>query len=363
MEKYIGSPDYRHESQAHTGLLLVNLGTPEAPTPRAVRRYLKEFLSDPRVIEFPRWLWLPILYAVILTVRPARAAKAYSKVWTEDGSPLLTISQRQSQGLQRALHGTGGGARVKVALGMCYGEPSVRTALRQLHAEQVRRLLVLPLYPQYSGSTTGAVFDAVSAELKTWRWVPALRFVNGYHDEPGYITALADAVRSHWRDHQPAERLLFSFHGLPQRYLLAGDPYHCQCHKSARRVAQELGLADQSWSVAFQSRFGREQWLQPYTDATLKHLPNEGVRSVDVICPGFAADCLETLEEIDQENRRLFLDAGGQVFHYIPCLNDDPSHITMLAGLTQAHLQGWDDAATVDESGTLQRALACGAQQ
>lgn len=359
MTSFLGSPDYHHGSQSHTGVLLVNLGTPEAPTRAAVRHYLKEFLSDPRVIEFPRWLWWLVLHGIILNVRPARTAKAYGDVWTADGSPLLRISERQAQGLQQLLDAEAV-APIKVALGMRYGKPSVRQALRGLHAQQIERLLVIPLYPQYSASTTASVFDAVMDELKTWRWVPALRWLNAYHDDPAYIRAIADKIRAHWCAHTRAEHLLFSFHGLPRRYLLAGDPYHCQCHKSARLVAQELALAEADWTIAFQSRFGREEWLRPYTDETLKEIARRGVSSVDVVCPGFAADCLETLEEIDKQNRRLYLEAGGKVFNYIPCLNDDQGHLNMLVELVRRHLHGY---GSQDDPGALKRALARGASQ
>lgn len=322
------------------GVLLVNLGTPEAPTRSAVRRYLKEFLSDPRVIEYPRWLWWLILNLVILNVRPARSAKAYREIWTDEGSPLLCISRKLVQGLQRELDAQSD-ASITVALAMRYGEPSVRSALRSLCAQKLQRLLVVPMYPQYSGTTTGSVFDAVVDELKAWRWVPELRIINAYHDNSEYIRAIAAKITSHWRSQTPASRLIFSFHGLPKRYFMAGDPYYGQCHKTAELVAKFLALDENRWCVTFQSRFGREEWLQPYTDAVLLDLAARGVPSVDLACPGFAVDCLETLEEIDQQNRQLFMNAGGERFSYIPCLNEDAMHISMLAELVLTHVQGW----------------------
>lgn len=342
MNRYLGDEHYSHDTLDATGVLLVNLGTPDAPTPAALRRYLGEFLSDPRVVELPRAVWLPILHGVILRIRPRRAAHAYRKVWTEEGSPLLAISRRQERALQTIVQDRFPGP-VKVALGMRYGNPSIASALEHLRRAQVRRLLVLPLYPQYSGSTGGSTFDAVAETLKTWRWVPELRLLTHYHDHPGYIAALVGSVRDYWQQHGRGDRLLFSFHGLPKRFLLAGDPYHCECHKTGRLVAAALGLPEDRWQVAFQSRFGREEWLKPYTDATLREWAGEGVGRVDVICPGFSADCLETLEEIDIQNRQLFLAAGGQSYHYIPALNDRPEHMIFLADLIEESARGWPE--------------------
>ena len=340
MAQYLGDDGFRHDSDECLGLLLVNLGTPASPDRRALRAYLREFLSDPRVVELPRWLWSVILHGVILNIRPRLSAKAYAKVWTEQGSPLLQISRRQAASLATAMEARFPGP-VQVSLGMRYGTPSVADALQELHDAGARRLLVLPLYPQYSGSTTGSVFDAVADVLKRWRWVPALRFAGAYHDHPGYIRALANSVHEHWKQHGRGQRLLMSFHGVPRRYLLAGDPYHCQCHKTGRLLAEALDLDDGEWMVVFQSRFGREEWLQPYCDETLRALPGEGVSEVDVICPGFSADCLETLEEIDEQNRELFLEAGGNRFHYIPCLNDSADHIELMLELAVANAGGW----------------------
>ena len=348
MRRFIGEPGYRHGSAERSGVLLVNLGTPAAPTVAAVRRYLRQFLSDPRVIETPRLPWWLVLNGIVLNLRPPRTAPAYASIWQDEGSPegspLLRYSRRQQQALARHLHAAYGDGLI-VALGMSYGQPSLAVALEELRAAQVRRLLVLPLYPQYSGSTTGAVFDAVTRILRRRRWVPELGFINAYHDEPLYIEALAHTVRRHWQAQAPAERLLFSFHGLPRSYLDAGDPYHCQCHKTARLTAAALGLDDERWLVTFQSRFGRAEWLRPYTDETLRRLAGGGLASVDVLCPGFAADCLETLEEMNMKNRALFTANGGGEYRYIPCLNDDAAHVALLAALVEARIAPWVERA------------------
>jgi ferrochelatase len=343
--KYKNVVDFQHDMPEKLGVLMLNLGTPDAPTPNAVRRYLAEFLNDPRVVEVPRPLWWFILHGVILRVRPARSARAYQAVWTDRGSPLLDIAQRQAAGLQQRLTQRVGSS-VRVELAMRYGNPSVSGALERLKADHVRRLLVLPLYPQYSGTTTASTFDAVTEELSTWHWLPELRFVNQYHDDPAYIDALVASIRTAWAEKGEPERLLFTFHGIPKRYFTAGDPYHCHCQKTARMVADSLGLDEDRWLVSFQSRVGRDEWLQPYTDETLKLWGSDGVKSVHVIAPGFSADCLETLEEIDVENRRYFLEAGGGDYYYIPCLNDAPAHLDMLAGLVARHTCGWPEMST-----------------
>ena len=310
------------------GILLVNLGTPDAPTPVALRRYLGEFLADPRVTELPRWLWWLILHGVILRIRPRRAAKKYQTIWTENGSPLLSISQTQAKALAIAL-----GDKFTVALGMRYGNPSIAAGLEKLRQANSQRIVVLPLYPQYSGSTTGSTFDAVAEVLQTWRRVPDLGFISHYHDEPAYIQALVAHIKTYWAKHGIPDKLLFSFHGVPKRFVIAGDPYFDQCQKTAQLVAAQMNLSEEKWALVFQSRFGREEWLKPYTDHTLTALGKAGLKRVDVICPGFAADCLETLEEINQENRQVFLKAGGQEFHYIPALNDKSEHIQALVAL------------------------------
>jgi ferrochelatase len=347
--KYKNMPGFEHGTPESLGVLMLNLGTPDAPTPTAVRRYLAEFLKDPRVVEIPRPVWWLILHGVILRVRPSRSARAYQSVWTDRGSPLLDVARRQSVGLQQRLEQRFGKG-VRVELGMRYGNPSVAEALGRLKQANVRRLLVLPLYPQYSGTTTASVFDAVTDELSTWRWLPELRFINHYHDNPAYISAIGESIRAAWAEHGEPERLLFSFHGIPKRYFMAGDPYHCHCHKTARMVVEQLGLPEDRWLVSFQSRVGRDEWLQPYTDETLKLWGSDGVKSVHVVAPGFSADCLETLEEIDVENRGYFLEAGGESYHYIPCLNDDPAHLDMMVGLVEQHTAGWPEMTGIAET-------------
>jgi ferrochelatase len=369
MPGYQSSPGYTHGSTDSLGVLVVNLGTPDEPTPRAVRRYLAEFLSDPRVIEAPRLIWWLALHGYILRVRPARSAKNYQKIWSEDGSPLLRHSRAIADKLQAALQSRVAG-NVQVALGMSYGQPSLESALEELYAANVRRLVVLPLYPQYSGTTTGSVFDAVTRLLSARRWVPELRFINHYHDDPAYIAAMAARIRTHWAEHGRGKHLLLSFHGVPRRYLRAGDPYHCHCHKTARLLAEALELADDEWTIGFQSRFGREEWLKPYVDGLLKSWPKQGRLDVDVFCPGFAADCLETLEEIAMQNRDLFLAAGGERYTYVPALNDQAEHMDALVALLLRHAGGWpetDPARDVETLNTAaqesrQRAMALGAE-
>lgn len=339
----IDQGDFAHDTPARVGVLVVNLGTPDAPTPSAVRRYLKQFLSDPRVVEVPRWIWWFAL-RVILLIRPARSARAYKKVWRKEGSPLLHFSRRQVEALWSAL-GRRSTGPVSVVLGMRYGNPSIPAALEQLRRENVRRLLVLPLYPQYSAPTTASAFDAIADDLKRTRWLPELRFVNHYHDHDGYIRALATSIREHWQANGRGDMLLFSFHGLPRRYLLAGDPYHCECHKTARLVVEMLDLKAGEYKVTFQSRVGREEWLTPYTDVTVAELGDAGFRKLDVISPGFSADCLETLEEIVMQNGDIFRAHGGESLRYIPALNDRDDHVRFLADLAMKHLCGWPEAS------------------
>ncbi len=321
-------------TQPKTGILLINLGTPDAPTPQALRRYLGEFLWDRRVVDLPRPLWWLILHGIILRSRPAKSARAYQSVWTEEGSPLLFIARQQQKKLQALLDGKEPD-RYHVALGMRYGNPSIAAALQELREQRMEELLVLPLYPQNSCSTTGSSFDALAQVLAQQRFVPPQRFIADYHDHPLYIKALAESVREAWRQHAQPDRLVISFHGTPVRFRDEGDVYYAQCETTARLLAEELQLDDGQWQLTFQSRFGREEWLQPYTDVTLQSLPAQGVKSLDVICPGFSADCLETLEEIAVENRDNFLQAGGGQFHYIPALNSGDAHIALLAALVQ----------------------------
>lgn len=340
------SPRYEHGEARKIGVLMVNLGTPEAPTKAALKRYLKTFLSDPRVVEFqgPRWLWLLILNTVILNIRPKKSAAAYAGIWHElgenTGSPLMHISQLQHQALQQSLDN-----EYIVELAMRYGEPSIESGLDSLQRQGAQSVIILPLYPQYSASTSASIYDAVSEVYQQRRWLPDIRFISHYHDHDLYIEALAERVRTHQVQHGK-QFLLMSFHGIPQRYLHKGDPYHCECHKTGRLLAERLGLQKEDYLVSFQSIFGREPWLQPYTDDTLKNLPGRGIKDVQVICPGFAADCLETLEEIAVENRDYFLAAGGAHFSYIPALNDSHNHIRLLTSLIKQHSQG----LTVSES-------------
>lgn len=322
-------------------VMLVNLGTPEAPTPSAVRKYLAEFLWDPRVVDLARPLWWLILNGIILRLRPGRVAKNYQKVWTEEGSPLLAIGKQQQKALEQRLHDVFK-EEIPVYLAMTYGSPSMEEVGRQMRKTGAERLLVLPLYPQYSATTTAAVFDRFAASLKPCPHLPEVRFIRDYHQHPAYIRALAQSVRESWKDQgQEPEKLVMSFHGIPQRYADQGDPYPQHCQKTAVLLAKELGLKDDQWLLTYQSRFGREPWLQPYTDFTLEKLGQQQTQSVSVICPGFSADCLETLEEIEEENREIYEQAGGKNFHYIPALNASHEHLQLMYELVEQHTQGW----------------------
>lgn len=321
------------KAQPATGVLLTNLGTPEAPTAAALRPYLREFLSDPRVIEIPKWKWWPILHGIILRVRPAKSAKLYASVWTEQGSPLMQISLAQTAKLQRQLEG-----RAVVKLAMRYGKPAVGDVLREFQDAGINRIVVLPLYPQYSGATVGSTFDAVAKELQGWRWIPELHFINSYHDCPQYIEALTQTIQRAFASRGRPEKLVLSYHGMPQRYFDGGDPYYCFCQKTSRLVAERLGLKEGEYQTSFQSQFGREEWLKPDTSSSLTELAHKGVKSVAVVCPGFSADCLETIEEIGEENREIFIRAGGESFTYIPALNDEPEHIEMMTVLVERYL-------------------------
>ena len=336
--KYQGQTEYDHKGPSpRRGVLLCNLGTPDAPRTTELRRYLKEFLSDPRVVEVPRLLWWMILNLIILRIRPRRSAKLYASVWAEGGSPLLINCRAQVAGVKKILDQKFG-EDVPVVLGMRYGNPSIESAIAELTAQNVRDITVLPLYPQYSGATTGSTFDAVAQTFTKTRWVPELHFIGGYQQSTGYIDALCDSIRRHIAAHSEPDKLVFSYHGTPQSYLNKGDPYHCFCHQTTRLVRERMGLAEDKIMTTFQSRFGREPWLQPYTDKTVEAMPSEGINHIAIICPGFSSDCLETIEEINVEARHIFLDAGGQEFHYIPCLNDDPLHIEALAELAGQYL-------------------------
>jgi len=352
-------------SGSSTAILLCNLGTPDEASAPALRRYLAEFLSDSRVVEIPKPLWWLILHGIILRVRPKKSAAKYASIWMKEGSPLRVWTQKQAVMLRGYLAVRGQPVEVRYA--MRYGSPSIAAQLNQLKADGVERVLILPAYPQYSGTTTASVFDAVYRWASRIRRIPELRFVNHYHDHAGYIKALAARVREHWRTQGRAEQLVMSFHGVPERTLTLGDPYHCECHKTARLLAAQLGLEPSQYKVTFQSRFGKAKWLQPYTEPSLVAMARAGVKRVDVICPGFTGDCLETLEEINMEARDAFLHAGGKEFHYIPCLNDSHEWIAGLAEVAQQHLAGWpvqqvDTAEAMKAlAASRERALALGA--
>ncbi len=327
-------PDHPPVAPPRIGVLLINLGTPDAPDAKAVRRYLAEFLSDPRVVELPPWLWQPILHGAVLTTRPRKSAHAYQQVWGADGSPLAAITRAQAVALREAF-----GPQVMVDWAMRYGNPAIGDRLAALKAAGCERILIAPLYPQYCGATTATANDRAFAALAEMRWQPAIRTLPPYHDDPGYIAALRQSVEAELcrLDFAP-EALVVSFHGMPARTLTLGDPYHCQCLKTARLLDEALG---RPVTVTFQSRFGRARWLEPATDATLAALPGQGVTRVAVVAPGFSADCLETLEELAIRGRETFLGAGGQSFAYLPCLNDSVVGVEMLRAILARELEGW----------------------
>lgn len=343
---------FDHNQPTKSGVLITNLGTPAAPTKLALKSYLKQFLADPRIVEIPRLLWWFILNGIILNIRPARSARAYTRVWTKQGSPLAVYTAEQAERLTAALSDT---PQLVVRWAMRYGDPSIDNVLQEMMDAGVKRLLVLPLYPQYSAATSASTFDAVAADFTQRRWIPELRFVTQYFEHPLYIAAIANHIREHWQKNGRAQALIFSYHGVPLRYLHKGDPYHCQCLKTTRLIAEMLDLQEGEYFTSFQSRFGREQWLKPYTDDTLKSLPAKGVKSVDVVCPGFSSDCLETLEEIGIENREYFLASGGERYHYIPALNGADDHIALLKTLVLEHTQGWLDTPLEDDNACAQR--------
>lgn len=339
MSKYTGQTDYNHKLPLKTGVLLTNLGTPDAPTPKALKKYLREFLSDPRVIEVPKPIWWLFLNLILLNTRPKKSAEAYEKVWTENGSPLMIYSQNMAAAMEKELSQRFGD--IKVVLGMRYGQPSMESALEELTAANVRKVLVFPLYPQYSATTTASTFDKLAEIMAKLRWQQEIRMISHYHDEPVYIDALVESIRRFRAEHGKAEKLMFSFHGIPKDYFEKGDPYHCECQKTARLVVEQLALEEHEYAVTFQSRLGPREWLKPYTDETLMEWGNSGVKSVQVICAGFPADCLETIEEINMQNREFFLEAGGREYAYIPALNDSEDHIQALSDIAARHMQGW----------------------
>ena len=360
---YQTEPAFTHGTPVKTGILLINLGTPDAPTAQAVRPYLKEFLSDPRVIEIPMAMWWPILNGVVLNTRPKKSAAKYASVWLPEGSPLRVHTERQTVLLQGFL-----GERTKapfaVDYAMRYGNPSIPSVLRKLKEQNCRRILIVPMYPQYAASSTATAFDVVFSELQQMRNAPALRTIASFHDHTGYIKALANNINEYWMKNGRPEKLVMSFHGLPRYTLDKGDPYHCECHKTGRLLAQQLGLQPDQYFLSFQSRFGKAEWLQPYTTATLKKLGKQKTKRVDVVCPGFVADCLETLEDIAMEGKEDFQHAGGGEYHYIPCLNERNDWMHALTDLVMDNLQGWliEPNATELEQGRL-RALKMGAKK
>lgn len=363
MARYWPEPAWTHGTPARTGVLLVNLGSPAAPTAAAVRPYLRQFLSDPRVVEIPAPVWWPILNGIILNTRPRKSAAKYATIWMDEGSPLTVHTARQAKLLAGYLGHRGiGGLQVEWA--MRYGSPSVPDMLNRMKADGCNRILVVPMYPQYAASTTASVLDEVANCFAHWRNPPEIRYVRSFHDNPGYIAALAQSVRDHWMRNGEGDKLVMSFHGIPRRSLELGDPYHCECHVTARLLAKELGLTDDRWQLTFQSRFGKAEWLKPYTQPTLEAMARQGTQRVDVMCPGFPADCLETLEEIAMECRHAFLSCGGKEFHYIPCLNERDDWIAALTDIVRDNLGNWlarPPAGAQELGASAQRARAAGA--
>jgi ferrochelatase len=365
MKKFLGTENFAHGQTIKTGILICNLGTPDAPTKQAVKKYLAHFLSDPRIVELPRWIWWPILHGIILNTRPRKSARAYQSIWGEQGSPLLTSSKKIVAKLTKLTQETGY-SKIEYALGMRYGNPSIPKAIDGLLKRNVRRILVFPMYPQYASATTASTYDAVFSHYKTLRWVPEIRLASDYHMDSGYIAAIRDSITTHWANNGKGELLLFSFHGIPKDTFLAGDPYYCQCQATARLVSEELGLSPDEWKVSFQSRVGPKEWLRPYTDQTLMKWADEGLKTVDVICPGFAVDCLETLEEIMILNQENFCRHGGDKLNYIAALNDSDQHISLLHKIITGHLGTWlisSDQKQESRKATLERALSAGAKQ
>jgi len=328
--KYLGQESDVSKTTSKTGVLLANLGTPDRPVCPGLRKYLSEFLMDPRVIELPSLLRAILVKGIIINVRSHKSAATYREIWTEQGSPLLINSLNLGKKVSQIL---GGDYEVEVA--MRYGQPSIQDKIKALHEKGVRRIIVIPLYPQYSGATNGSTFDAVAKALSKQRWVPSLNFVSDYYGRESYVSAIGESIKAHWNEHGRKQKLVMTFHGVPKKYITRGDPYEAQCKNSAQRIAAYLNLKEDDWILVFQSRFGAEEWLQPYCDQTLQSFPEQGIKSVDMVCPGFSADCLETLEEIDQENREYFIEAGGEEYSYIPCLNDSEPHAQLLAEIVQ----------------------------
>ena len=326
--KFKGEQNFQHENEQKKGVLIAYLGTPDSPDVLSVRRYLKEFLSDPRIIEVPKIIWWFILNIFILNFRSFNSARLYKSIWTDGGSPLLVNCIKIKEKVQKSLP-----SNYQVALGMRYGNPSIKSALNELKEANCRDIEVITLFPHYSATTVGSIFDAVSTEIKSWRWVPSVKFLNSYHDNPLLIEILSKRIKKSFESQGKPDKLVFSYHSIPKKYFDSGDPYHCLCQKTSRLIAEKLSLDDKDYITAFQSRFGPSEWLKPYTSETMKSLPKEGIKSVQVVSPGFGVDNLETLQEIDMENKEYFEDAGGENFHYIPCLNDDDDHVEFLISL------------------------------
>lgn len=369
MAYYDTEPDYKHGDQLKVGILLANLGTPDAPTAKALRPYLQQFLMDRRVVEIPRFIWCWILHCIILVFRPKKSAEKYASIWTKQGSPLMVHAQQQAHMFEGFL-----GQHVKspfaVELGMTYGNPSMKSAIEKLKAQHCDRILVFPLYPQYAASSTAAAYDAVWKTLLKMRNVPAIRTIRNYHDHPAYISALAEHIKKQWAyETGKPSKLVMSFHGVPKVHLTKGDPYHCQCHKTGRLLAEALNLREDEYVVAFQSRFGKQEWLKPYLADTLADLGKAKTERIDVVCPGFSSDCLETLEEIAMEGKEIFQEHGGGEYNYIPALNENELWIKAMTAIALEHLRGWTsmtwDAAEANATNadTEARAKALGAKQ
>ena len=346
MPKLISEKDFSHGTPNSVGILLVNLGTPDNTKTSSVRRYLRQFLSDPRVIEVPKVIWWFVLNLFILPFRPSKSAEAYKEIWTKEGSPLLLYSEEITKKIQKSFNGRELKNDFHVELAMSYGKPSIENSLNRLRKKNVRRILLLPMYPQYSSTTTGSVFENVTKVLSKQRWIPEFRHINQYHDNKAYIETISESIKEFWKLNGTSDRLLFSFHGLPKKMLLEGDPYHCQCYKTARLVSEKLELSEDDWFVSFQSRLGPTKWLEPYTDETLKSWGEKKSGVVDVICPGFSVDCLETLEEIAMENAEYYEEAGGKKLRYIPALNSQQKHISFLINLIEKNISDWIHEST-----------------
>ena len=335
--KYFGEKDYKHGMKSNVGVLLTNLGTPDKPDKKNLKKYLKEFLSDPRVIEVPKLIWQIILRGIILNTRPQKVAKLYKSIWQKSGGPLLVMLNKQKKGIKKIL----ANKKIKVEIAMRYGNPSIKVGLNKLRKQGCRKILIFPLYPQYCAATTGSTFDKVTEVLRKWRWIPELRFINNYFENSAYINCLIKSIKKNQKKYGKYQKIIFSYHGIPKKYLLKGDPYHCFCQKTTRLVIEKMKLKEHEYLTTFQSRFGPDEWLTPYTDKTLEELPSKGIKKIHILSPGFSSDCLETLEELKVENKNNFLSAGGMNYNYINCLNDNSDHLKMLSSLILKNLNGW----------------------